>query len=170
MAAFTLSSATRGSRLRFTVSGDLDLETAPELVADVADDVAAERPTSVVIDLTAVAFVDCAGLRALIELAAFLELRSLEWCFVPSPTLTHLVAITGSGHLFTFAPTNPEALVERTKRMPLPMLSQTIVSIFGVVACGALVAAVETRLALPRRGVPLVPVGHVRDANRPQRR
>ncbi|GIJ52249.1 hypothetical protein Val02_91350 [Virgisporangium aliadipatigenens] len=50
-----------------TVTGDLDLETAPELLAR-TDGVLAAGPGALVIDLSGLAFIDSSGLSALIRM------------------------------------------------------------------------------------------------------
>lgn len=73
------------------VSGDLDLAAAPEFARRLR---AAERSTSgdVVVDLSAVRFLDCSGVRPLVEsrarLGARLVLRS------PSPPVLWLLELT----------------------------------------------------------------------------
>lgn len=60
----TFAVAWDGRMARLSVTGDVDLLTAPSLVA-IADEVLGEHPENLVLDLTGVAFLDSAGISAL---------------------------------------------------------------------------------------------------------
>ena len=65
----TLSTGTRivaGESVTLTVEGDLDVATAPRLVATF-DDALAGRPASILMDVSRVAFSDSTGIAALIR-------------------------------------------------------------------------------------------------------
>lgn len=64
-APFEIRSDERGGRLHLTVSGELDLSTAPQLEPLVIDAIAAGR--HVVLDLRELDFMDSSGVRILIE-------------------------------------------------------------------------------------------------------
>ncbi|MFE9406374.1 STAS domain-containing protein [Streptomyces sp. NPDC006530] len=62
---FTSHAVVHAGVARVTLSGELDLDTAP-LVRNAVADCLAERPTTLCFDLTDVSFCDCAGLGALL--------------------------------------------------------------------------------------------------------
>ena len=85
------------------VQGDVDLASAPELGAQLAD--AVRHGPRLVIDLAGVTFLDSAGLTAIVrayrasgQIAEALILRS------PSPALRRLLATTGIDRLVTIEP------------------------------------------------------------------
>lgn len=63
--AFESRTAVHRGSARVTLVGELDLDTTPQLSEAVAACLA-ERPKSLCLDLTGVAFCDCAGLNALL--------------------------------------------------------------------------------------------------------
>ncbi len=65
---FDVERTTVAGRPALTVRGELDLATAPELVAAV-DDLLATRPSALVVDLTHTTFLDSSGARWLVQIA-----------------------------------------------------------------------------------------------------
>jgi anti-sigma B factor antagonist len=65
-----------GAPLTVTVRGDVDLATAPDLEAKVRE-AFDQSPSSVVIDLAALSFIDSSGLRALVAVSNEARSRDL---------------------------------------------------------------------------------------------
>jgi anti-anti-sigma factor len=61
--SFTASSVSSKGTQRVTLTGELDMASAPAL-SDELDRTAAHFTSAVVLDLSALTFIDCAGLRA----------------------------------------------------------------------------------------------------------
>lgn len=74
------------------VAGEVDLEVTPALRARLAR-AAAVSPRSVVVDLSEVTFISCAGLRALYEARG--ELGERLWLRAPSRPVTRLLELIG---------------------------------------------------------------------------
>lgn len=65
--AFTIRWDDDGDVLRATVSGELDLQTEPQLIAEVRRRLAGCDASRVVLDVADVSFLDSSGLRALLR-------------------------------------------------------------------------------------------------------
>ena len=88
---FAISSQYMGTTVRITVSGELDIGTAPHLREHTSRQLA--EPTElVVLDLTDVSFIDSSGLHVLLDTAAQDDSRLR---IVPSPVCLRLFDITG---------------------------------------------------------------------------
>ena len=75
------------------VSGDLDVATGPALAARL-DRILTRRPgDGVVLDLTAVPFMDCTGLRPLLRARA--RIADRFWLRGPQPPILRLLDLTG---------------------------------------------------------------------------
>jgi anti-anti-sigma factor len=74
--AFTASSVSNERTHRIELAGELDLATAPNL-NDEFERAAACGPHEVVLDLSALTFIDCAGLRAVFNFSD--RARALGW-------------------------------------------------------------------------------------------
>lgn len=95
------------------VSGDLDIDTAPELRLALARCIQ-ERPENLTVDLSGVEFSDCAGLNVL--------LWARRWAFDaevgfrllnPRPQFVKLLTMTGTAELF-------RVTARQSARAPLP--------------------------------------------------
>jgi len=88
---FAISSQRMGTIMRITVSGELDIATAPQLREHTSRQLA--EPTElVVLDLTDVSFIDTSGLYVLVDAAAQDDGRLRV---VPSPVCLRLFDLAG---------------------------------------------------------------------------
>jgi len=93
-----------------TVTGELDMDTAPTVQATVLAAVQT-GVRSVVIDLTAVGFVDSSGLKAFIGAYKLLETVAGRLVIVnTNPATAKLFAVTGLDRAFTVTATRAAAL------------------------------------------------------------
>ncbi len=88
---FAISSQCTGTTVRITVSGEVDIATATHLREHTSRQLA-EPAELVVLDLTAVSFIDSTGLHALLDAAAQGGTRLR---IVPSPVCLRLFDIAG---------------------------------------------------------------------------
>lgn len=79
-------------------SGEMDLVAAPGLKAQLRSQ--AQGSGDVVVDLSAVTFMDCSALSPLLEARAWLGCRL--WLQGPSPPVTRLLELTGLLASFPF--------------------------------------------------------------------
>jgi anti-anti-sigma factor len=87
------------------IAGDLDLETAPRLLA-VAEPILAAESGGLVVDLSKVAFVDSSGLSALIRINTRLGKAQRPFQIVPPPPIVGKVfEITGLDRVLPLTPT-----------------------------------------------------------------
>lgn len=84
--------SSRPRDLVLRVAGEIDLQVAPALRARLAR-AAAVSPRTLVLDLSEVTFISCAGLRALYEVRA--ELGERLWLRAPSRPVTRLLELIG---------------------------------------------------------------------------
>ncbi len=105
-------SSANGDRL-VVVTGELDLASAPELAAQLSR---LRRPGAVVtVDLTAIRFIDVAGLRVLLAARAAARTDGWELRVLPtSPVLARLLELTETTHLLTDQLMAPAATSEST--------------------------------------------------------
>lgn len=75
----TVSSQHRGGLLTVVVSGDVDLATAPEVEAAIETAIAAEGVTAVLVDLTAVGFLDSSGIGLLLRGRRLADARGVAY-------------------------------------------------------------------------------------------
>jgi anti-sigma B factor antagonist len=86
------------------VQGEIDLATASTLAAHVEH--VCEGARAVTVDLRRVGFLDCVGLRLLLELHASGPAHDCQVAFVQGPrTVERVFELTGAGGLLTFAET-----------------------------------------------------------------
>ena len=84
------------------VQGDVDLGTVDTLATHLAD--VCDRAPAVTVDLRRVGFLDCLGLRALLELNAAGLATGCEVAFIQGPRpVERLFELTGTLGLLTFA-------------------------------------------------------------------
>ena len=89
-APFELQSSAVGDALVIAVSGEIDMTCAPELGK--AIDIVSDHARRVVVDLTAVTFLDSSGLNALVRSRRALDERQIALCVVaPAGTVVRRV-------------------------------------------------------------------------------
>ncbi len=74
--AFGVAAVCTNTHSTVTVRGDIDLATAPELVAFVAN-LADGQPVSVTLDVAGVTFMDCSGINALMSIREICDRRGI---------------------------------------------------------------------------------------------
>ncbi len=101
-AEIELGTQAAGNELMLTVSGVLDLATAPRLRDEGYAAIDAATGRTVNVDLDGVRFIDSTGLGALLELRAYAgdRGRSLVLVNVP-PRVVHVIMVTGLDAVFT---------------------------------------------------------------------
>jgi len=108
---FTAQFTPHAGTLRGAISGELDLATAPRLIAafDAALNTAAlDHAGGVVLDLTAVGFIDSSGLRALLQSRDICAARELPFALtVTDGPVTRLLDLAGVQDWFTYQPADP---------------------------------------------------------------
>jgi anti-sigma B factor antagonist len=86
-----------------TVSGEIDLATAPQLTRDVAR-VINRADESVVLDLGPVAFLDSSALHVIVDLAAHAREKDIRLTILPAHNDVHLpFVITGLDQVLPFS-------------------------------------------------------------------
>ena len=94
----------RGDELWFAAEGELDLETAAQVRAQLDEHMDSGHAT-LVLDLSAVTFVDSTGLRTVIEAQKATEARGVGFALVPGPpAVQRLFELTGTSDLFPEPP------------------------------------------------------------------
>lgn len=108
MTAATLldSPGLRGRSTVVALAGDIDLATAGQARALIGAAMGAPG-TTVVVDTTAVAFIDCAGLRGLLAAQARLLAGGRSMRIHPSAAVTRLLELTGTTSSFEAPTTHP---------------------------------------------------------------
>ncbi|MBO0787388.1 MAG: STAS domain-containing protein, partial [Actinobacteria bacterium] len=87
------------------LTGEIDLMTAPELVAFLQAPQVSAPGSLVLLDLSGLGFCDVTGLNALVRSRRMLGERGAWLCLAaPPPVLMKLLAITGLGPLFEVFP------------------------------------------------------------------
>ena len=81
-------------RVTAAVTGEIDLATAPHLEATLRDAIAGYRPRSLVVDIGGVAFLDAAGVTALIRTYAYAARVDISLTNA-QPIVVRVLAITG---------------------------------------------------------------------------
>jgi anti-anti-sigma factor len=96
----SLSLANHSDIHTITVSGELDLSTAP-LLTELVERVAADHPDQVIIDMANVTFFCAAGLNALIQAHKTITGAGGQLVLrAPSPQTKRILTITGDDRLF----------------------------------------------------------------------
>lgn len=85
--------------MRVAISGDLDVTTAEALAQQLAE-IAGLRPTGLVIDLSAVSYLDCAAARQLAGAQAVLAVGEPLVLVGVQPVVRRLLEVTGLAELF----------------------------------------------------------------------
>lgn len=95
------------ARMLVTVAGDIDLATAPELGDRLLSVLREHAPAILDVDLAGVAFLDCAGISALITARnAAVSAGSQLWIVHPQPFVRRVLDVTGLLGVLT-APVDP---------------------------------------------------------------
>lgn len=92
--------STEGSTLRVSFTGDLDLESAPHLRSLVARASQEEGLSGLVIDLSAVTFLDSVGLSVLLTVRTRLVSEEVSVTVVPSDAVRRVFTLAGVDGLF----------------------------------------------------------------------
>ncbi|MET8298520.1 STAS domain-containing protein [Streptomyces sp. NPDC005180] len=101
--ALIVDVAPRADHITVTVTGELDMETCPD-VTKITEALSLDGKT-LTVDLSAVTFMDSSGLNALLRLRsrAQTEAASLRLAGVPDQAL-RVLDLTGTRQLFTLSP------------------------------------------------------------------
>jgi anti-sigma B factor antagonist len=83
---------TYGSTLIVTMTGELELAVADEL-SHAVHRALARRPKILILDLSAVTFVDCAGIRGVLAAQRHVEAHSVQLSIIPPPEHVHRVFV-----------------------------------------------------------------------------
>lgn len=90
-----------GDQVLLSVSGELDMSSAPRLGSAVAKATALDPLRRVVLDLSGTEFIDSSGLRAMLSAREQFESLGCEFTLrAPSPAVTRLLEITALSHHF----------------------------------------------------------------------
>ena len=81
--AFSIQTSTTGDVLILSVAGDVDLTTAPELAQAIR--LVPELTSRVVVDLSAVTFLDSSGINVLVSGKRALAESEIDLCVVTAP-------------------------------------------------------------------------------------
>jgi anti-anti-sigma factor len=90
---FNIQTARERDEVRITVAGELDVGTAPQLTACLGEH--NDHSGRLVLDLSAVGFIDSTGLRILIAADEHARATGRALTLVPSEAVVHVVRITG---------------------------------------------------------------------------
>jgi anti-sigma B factor antagonist len=91
-AQLDIATRTYGSTVTLTLTGELDLAVADEL-AHVLHRALAQRPNILVLDLSGVTFVDCAGIRAVVAAQRQTAAHAAHLSIIPAPERVHQVFV-----------------------------------------------------------------------------
>lgn len=92
---FAVNDRIEGTRHVLALSGELDMASAPELEARVAE-LCADGAKSIVIDLRELLFLDSTGLRTILGAQSLCESQSCDFSLVPGrQNIQRLFAMTG---------------------------------------------------------------------------
>lgn len=105
---FSVEAETRDGVTVLTVTGEVDLSTAPRLGAAVERALAPGAP--LIVDLAGVEFIDSAGSRALALAEREASARGARLLMIPSATVSHVFRIAGLDALFDLYAETAEAL------------------------------------------------------------
>jgi anti-anti-sigma factor len=92
---FDLATESTGTTVRLTASGELDIATVPRLL-ELTSRQFSMNPEFLVLDLSAISFIDSSGLKALLEAVRMYPDRLR---IVPSAACLRLFELTGVGDL-----------------------------------------------------------------------
>lgn len=98
----------QGANLVMSLEGELDISTVPLLERQVA--AIGERPTTLILDLSGLTFMDSSGLRLLIQLNERAQREAWKLSLVPSrhEAANLVLRITGADSALPFAGELPE--------------------------------------------------------------
>ncbi|MGH2865141.1 MAG: STAS domain-containing protein [Solirubrobacteraceae bacterium] len=112
-----------GGRLTLALTGELDLLVVPDLHETIRR-LCAERPLEIVLDLSAVTFMDSTALRATISAYETCKENGYEFSVIPGPKhVQSLFELTGLADLLPFQ--GDGARSERSEKTILPELFMT---------------------------------------------
>ena len=115
---FQVEARTEGAVTVITITGELDLYTAPRLEEALAR-ASAGTPPRVVVDLARTAYMDSTALRVLTAaLKRFRERGGELAIVVTQPPIAKLFTITGLDQVFPICPTESEALARARSGAP----------------------------------------------------
>lgn len=126
---FRIDTQSTGSGTTMYLTGELDSATSGELIDRFEALIAHQVPGEVVVDLTAVSFVDSAGLRAIIMIERSAAARSVDLAIrSPAGPVADLIQLTGIGEHVTLAPRidDPPATAPFTERVELELPREPI--------------------------------------------
>jgi anti-sigma B factor antagonist len=102
----------RGNQTTITLTGEIDLDTAPP-VRVMVEDCLREGIRTIDIDLSALAFCDVSGLNTFLAAAARTAAAEGSLCLHhPRPMLTRLLDLTGTGFLLHELPLAPDTVTD----------------------------------------------------------
>jgi len=103
-AQLDIATRTYGSTATVSVSGEFDLAVADDL-SHVLHRALEERPKILVLDLSGVTFVDCAGVRAVLAAQRHVEAHGAQLSIIPAPERVHRVfVLAGVAATLPFVP------------------------------------------------------------------
>ncbi|PYC69036.1 metal ABC transporter substrate-binding protein [Streptomyces tateyamensis] len=92
------------------LAGDLDVETLAT-AAQALDQLAAQHPTVLVVDLALVGFCDSSGLNLLLRTRLAADAAGIDFRLsAPSPTVLRVLELTGTDAVFSLHPSTQDAL------------------------------------------------------------
>ncbi len=101
----------RADRLILELHGELDMATSPQL-AEALEELAENGPTTVVLDLRGVSFLDSTGLKAIFSARNTTQERGQQLAVTPgSPQVQRLLSLTRLGDHLTVIETPDAVLV-----------------------------------------------------------
>ncbi len=97
-----VSSRSRGDNTIVTISGEIDLYTAPRLHGELTALIADGKPARVVVDMSGVEFCDSTGMNVLLSCLRRARERGGELeIAVPQPAVRKILQVTGLDSVFT---------------------------------------------------------------------
>ena len=111
--AFEVTISHHGDTVLMSVSGEVDLLTAPQL-GESLDAVMTENPTRVVIDLSEVAFLASSGMSVLIDASTRMGSAAHFGVVAAGPNTARPLELVGLGRTFTIYTTLDAALAAAT--------------------------------------------------------
>jgi anti-sigma B factor antagonist len=99
---FRVSSRAEGNRTVLTLSGEIDLYTAPRLQAELAAALAGHEPAWIVVDMSGVEFCDSTGMNVLLAARQHARERGGDLALAaPRAPVRKILQVTGLESVFT---------------------------------------------------------------------